>query len=79
MKKIKVTYTAEEYEEIQAWYREHQSELPQSLKLGAMQWNNLPNAVNYLLRVTQKQYKNSIFAGQIELLLLIKEAIENKE
>lgn len=79
MKKFRETYTIEEIEALKAWFDEHRAEIPPTLSMQAMEWTDVPKAIDYLIPVAMEECENPTFAGQTKLLFRLKEMIEAKQ
>ncbi len=76
MAELKHNYTAQEIEELRQWFEAHRSEIPTTMDLGAIVYNNLPKAIEGLFAIADQHHANPTFSGQVRWLYVIKEELE---
>jgi len=73
----KKKYTKQDMDELRAWFKRHEAELPQTLELdAATQLHDLKRTVASYLEVYDIHGDNPTFSGQMHHLFLIRARLE---
>lgn len=76
----KEKYTKQEVEELASWFKEHERELPQSLRIDKATFtSDLQKTVRILLEQSLMYADNPTFYGTIRMLLSIKNKLEEQK